>query len=111
MPKQLEIERKFILKKAPNLPVGKMHKKWDCYDIYQFYYPEKNGKWARYRVKVFDGDSRDNVRCEYYKTTKKKIENGIYEENENTISKKRFYQLWRDNKPKKLIEKTRFWFL
>lgn len=110
MAKNLEIERKFLLKKVPNFPVKGVGKKWDCYDIYQFYYPETKDKWTRYRLKVFNGYSLGDRKEEYYKTIKKKISDGVYEEDETKITKEQFYALWRDKKSKKLIEKTRYWY-
>ena len=91
----LEIERKFLLKNLPNLD-------WDIvYNITQIYCNDKAGHgyrlrrraverpWWLYLKDLFTGENK----TEYFKTIKKKIKDGVYEEDETTITKEEY---WKD---------------
>lgn len=78
----LEIERKFLLKNLPKI-------QWDTiYTITQIYCEEND---QRYRIRdrriILDGAL---VECKYFKTIKKKIEDGVYEEDETEITMEQF---------------------
>lgn len=88
----LEIERKFLLKDLPNVI-------WDkVYNISQSYC-EKNGEKCRVRERH---DSLTN-KWQFFKTIKKKIENGVYEENEEEITVEMYtdYCMYEVNRIKK----------
>lgn len=89
---KLEIERKFLLKDLPNVI-------WDrVYDITQSYC-DKRGEKCRVRERH---DSLTN-RWQFFKTVKKKIENGIYDENEEEITLEKYtdYCMYEVNRIKK----------
>ena len=83
MAKKLETERKFLLK---NLPKGL---KYSVLKIYQFYLPDG----SRIRETI---DSESNFPFPIHKyelTNKKKLRQGVYEEDEKIISKEKFNKL------------------
>jgi CYTH domain-containing protein len=94
----LEIERKFLMRCVPDF--GK--KKWTYLDISQFYF-DKNGKRIRYRESI-----DENEKATYYSTRKKFLSKGTYEEIEFEISKRTFWNKFKETKNKKGLEKTRY---
>lgn len=75
MSKEIEIERRFLLRRLPDIMYD------DAIDIIQ-YYIKINGVWERYRKSKYS----DNT-TKYYKTIKKFIKTGEQEEDEIEISK------------------------
>lgn len=95
MSKKLEIERKFLLRR---LPVGlKWHK---VLRIFQYYL--KDGS----RIRETRDTEGDDYVVKYELTRKKKLKPGIYEEDERTISKKKYEKL--KNKAISSIHKLRY---
>lgn len=93
---KLEIERKFLLKRLPNVQSS------NIIDITQHYLSDG----ARYRESIqFHNNILLIKRIEYHKTIKKLIEPGIYDENEKEISMKAYCAA--KLKAIKSIEKTR----
>jgi len=74
MKKEIEIERRFLLKKLPDIKYD------EIIDITQ-YYIKIDGIWERYRKSIYP----DNM-VKYYKTIKKFIRVGEREEDENEIT-------------------------
>jgi len=98
MPKQLEIERKYLLKRLPSFGED-----WKKQSIWQLYLP--NGIRLRQNIiEIYDGKTITT----FVSTRKKKLKPGVYEEDENIISRKEFDSLIQKHKTAPQIIKTRF---
>lgn len=96
----LEIERKFLLKKLPNEMLSKT--KHEVLNITQ-YYLQINGIWQRFRV------SKSKKETKYIHTIKHSIEPGVFQEDEKEISKSEFMNTLKSHKKgAKVMEKTRY---
>lgn len=99
-PINLEIERKFLLKRLPEKLLEK--RKHEILDITQFYF-FVGGVWQRFRI------SRSSSGIKFIHTIKKSLSPGVYEENEKEITKEEFKTLYQKHKKKcRVIEKTRY---
>lgn len=96
----LEIERKFLLKRLPEKLLEK--RKHEKLNIVQFYF-FIGGIWQRFRV------LKNGKNTKYIHTIKKSLSPGVYEENEKEVTKEEFDILYNKHKNKcRVIEKTRF---
>ncbi len=96
MAKKLEIERKFLLKRVPDIKYSKV------LHITQHYL--KDG--SRIRESWDESHRSDGTEVrKYYLTRKKKIAQGVYEEDERKISAKKFAKL--SKKSLRVINKSR----
>jgi|AntRauTorckE6833_2_1112554.scaffolds.fasta_scaffold06085_3 CYTH domain-containing protein len=75
---ELEIERKIILKRLPDIGYD------DIIKIDQYYFKNENNEWERYRK------SKIGDKIQYFKTIKKGLREGVCMEDESNISKKEF---------------------
>lgn len=91
-----EIERKILLKEVPKIAYD------EVYYIKQYYIREDD-KWIRYRRMV---DSKGNKT--YIRTYKEKVENGVSNEYEEEISKKKYLKKVLKSEQKKVISKHRY---
>ena len=82
----LEIERKFLLKRHPHK--GLSEEPDDLVEIQQYYFKNKKGIWERIRRAHY----KENDSIIYLHTIKKSISPGIKEEIEKEISQKDFYK-------------------
>lgn len=99
----LEIERKFLLKRFPKQVIEKYKKGLQVLDIVQYYF-FINGVWQRYRAV-----NSKNKNTKYIHTIKKSISPGVYQEDERTIKEKEFLEKKKEhNKNYAVIRKTRY---
>lgn len=99
----LEIERKFLLKKIPKEVIEKYKKGLQVLDIIQYYF-FINGVWQRYRVV-----KSNSKKTKFIHTIKKSISHGIFEEDERTIREKEFLEKKKEHKKNyAVIRKKRY---
>jgi len=115
IPKEnLEIERKFLLKRFPDSELDKkfpldseenLHKLL-IYEIEQYYF-KVDGKKLRFRLRFCE----NNGITQYFQTEKHVISSGVFEEIESEIGLQEFLEVFKDNKNKgSVIKKTRYSF-
>jgi CYTH domain-containing protein len=90
---KLEIERKYLLKRLPNLRYFKV------LEITQYYL--KDGSRIRQSTEL-----NSNGKSKFYLTKKNKIRMGVYEEDEKNISEKQFKMLSKN--ADSVMNKTRY---
>jgi CYTH domain-containing protein len=96
MAKKLEIERKYLLKRLPNLRYDKV------LEMTQHYLDDG----SRIRESQVISGSKPSNKKSFFLTKKKKIKMGVYEEDEKLISEKQFNALV--NKSESVMKKTRY---
>ena len=98
----LEIERKFLMKKFPATELDTVGFK--CYEIYQYYYLI-DGVRKRYRMR----QDTDTFEREYFETMKTVLSPGVFEEIERNITQEEFFEISKANKGYgSVISKNRF---
>lgn len=99
----LEIERKFLLKRFPKKVLEKYKKNIERLHIIQYYFLIDK-VWQRFREVKADGK-----KTKYIHTIKKSLSPGVYEENEKAISEKKFFDTKKEHlNSYAVIQKTRW---
>ncbi len=96
--KNLEIERKFLLKQLPDVEFENSKKIIQCY----VWSKKKNG-YDRYRESI----DVKTMKAKYFHTFKNRLKAGVQEEYEEEITEKKFYKYFNDENHDLYIEKDR----
>lgn len=96
MSKKLEIEKKYLLKRLPTLKYSKVM------ELTQYYLSDG----SRIRESIVVSGSKPSHKKVFHLTKKKKIKMGVYEEDETTISERKFKTLSKN--AESVLIKTRY---